>query len=71
MASVDSRDYFRKRAEQERAAADRAADERSAHVHRELAKEYRRRADAGERRVAAAAEAPVHGILPNDFRIVP
>jgi hypothetical protein len=41
MTMGDSSEYFRHRAEQERAAADHAADPTVSHVHREMARLYR------------------------------
>jgi hypothetical protein len=40
MEAPENREYFEKRAEQERAAAEQAADERVAQPHRELARRY-------------------------------
>jgi hypothetical protein len=42
MDQTSSHDYFRIRAEEERAAAEQAEDERAAHSHRELAEHYER-----------------------------
>ena len=63
------RDYMRRRAGEEQAAADCAANEKARDLHRELAERYR---DAAETRPSlGGAEEPklVHG-LPMDFRII-
>ena len=63
-----SHDYFERRAEEERVAADTATDERAAQSHRELADRYR--ALAGGARPATAEPQPA-GALSRNFRIVP
>ncbi len=67
MTEIDSCDYFRKRAEEEREAADQAADERAAQPHRELAERYEEKAETGE----PVAEDEANDALPNGFTIVP
>jgi hypothetical protein len=60
-------DYFSRRADEEHIASKLAADERAARSHRELAKEYRKRAsrtEAGEPDRRAAT-------LSRGFRIIP
>jgi hypothetical protein len=61
-------DYFERRAEEERAASERANDKRAAQAHRELAEEYRKR--AGESRIFAVDE-PGQAILNKGFHIIP
>jgi hypothetical protein len=68
---VDQTDYFRRRAEEERAAAENAGDARAAQTHRALAARYD----------AKATGSPVHeieedrggnrGTLSDDFTILP
>jgi hypothetical protein len=62
--------YFERRAEEERAAALRATNERAAQVHRELAEHYGELATGGEQ-IANDESAAEAGILPKDFQIVP
>ena len=72
MTDSPSHDYFQRRAEEERDAAEQAVDERAAHSHRELAEHYARL--AGDERPAPAdpEEAPLSaGALPREFRILP
>jgi hypothetical protein len=71
MQEGQSKDYFERRADEERAAADQAADERAAQSHRELSERYRDVANGSEPVPGDDAEAPDPGILPRDFRIVP
>jgi len=67
MRASPSRDYFERRAEEERLASERATDKRAAQSHRELAERYRKR--AGE---PPATQMPDgRGILSADFRILP
>lgn len=70
MTEIDSRDYFRKRAEEEREAAEAARDERAAQPHRELAERYEKKAENGEP-VTGDEESSESGPLPSDFTIVP
>jgi hypothetical protein len=49
MDQPSSHDYFRIRAEEERAAAEQAEDERAAHSHRELAEHYERLSEDARR----------------------
>ena len=62
------REYMRRRASEEQAAADRAGCEKARELHRELAARYR---DAAETRLATVQPKPemMHG-LPMDFRIL-
>jgi hypothetical protein len=72
MTDSPSHDYFQRRAEEEREAAQRAVDERAAHSHRELADHYQRL--AGEESHAsghADEEQQSAGRLPREFRILP
>ena len=71
MPKPDSKDYFERRAEQERTAAERCADERAAQSHRELADHYRQIAEGAERLPASDPKPNEPGILPKDFRILP
>jgi hypothetical protein len=70
MQDRPSPDYFGRRAEEERAAAARATNERAAQFHRELARHYRELADGIElpRLDASGGD---EGVLSKDFRIVP
>jgi hypothetical protein len=61
--------YFERRAEQERSAAEHAANEQSARPHREMADRYSRLAIDGGR--SDAASDPLEGILTSDFRLLP
>jgi hypothetical protein len=71
MQNAQSKDYFERRADEERVAADKAADERAAQSHRELARHYRNIASGSEEAPGRDVEAPAQGILPREFRIVP
>jgi hypothetical protein len=71
MQNRQSRDYFERRADEERAAAEKAGDERAAQSHRELAKHYHNIARGSEEAPGRDAEVPSPGILPREFRIVP
>jgi hypothetical protein len=71
MQEGQSKDYFQRRADEERAAADQAADERAAKSHRELSEHYRNVASGSEQVPRDEDEAADPGILPRDFRIVP
>ena len=72
MTDSPSHDYFQRRAEEEREAAERAADERAAHSHRELADHYERLAgDEGPGRADVEEGAQAAGTLPREFRILP
>jgi hypothetical protein len=64
-------DYFERRAEEERAAAQDAADERAAQSHRELAEEYLKRASGEREETAPEEETNELGTLGREFRIVP
>lgn len=64
-------DYFERRAEEERLAADKAADARAAQSHRELSDRYRNIACGSEQLPIDDAVPSDDGILPQDFRIVP
>jgi|GraSoiStandDraft_13_1057314.scaffolds.fasta_scaffold651696_2 hypothetical protein len=65
-----SSNYFKRRAEEERAAAELATNERAAQSHRELAMHYRELASGVEWPRSGGAEGEA-GILSKDFRIVP
>jgi hypothetical protein len=71
MTDSVSHDYFQRRAEEEREAAEQAVDARAAHSHRELADHYERLAgDEGVAPVNAEEERP-SGTLPREFTILP
>ena len=70
MNEQGSRDYFERRAEQERFAAEHAANEQSARPHRELADRYHKMAIDGEMPRKDDGE-PLDGILGSDFRLLP
>jgi hypothetical protein len=68
MSTPRSDDYYRRRAEEERMASERATDERAARSHRGLAEEYRKRAtNVG----TGVPEEPRGGTLAKEFQIVP
>ena len=67
MDGIDQCDYFRRRAEEERAAADQAADERAADAHRALAARYD--AKAGGSPVRDCRDVP-GGTMSSDFTIL-
>jgi len=62
------REYMRRRAGEELAAADEATSEKARDLHKELAARYR---DSAEKRLKLVKSEPelVHG-LPADFRII-
>jgi hypothetical protein len=62
--------YFERRAEEERAAAQRATNERAAQSHRELADRYHDLATGAEQPLSEDGAGDA-GILWKDFRIVP
>jgi hypothetical protein len=63
--------YFSRRARQEQIAAETATDERAARPHRELAREYRKRASGKEAPDGEEPETVGSGILSSDFHILP
>lgn len=65
-----SREYFERRAEEERLAADQATDSRAEQVHRDLADHYLKLASGPEQSQHGEGVAE-GGILPKDFRILP
>jgi hypothetical protein len=70
MEALDQSDYFSRRAEEERVAADKAGDERAARTHRALAARYTAKAKGAPlREVAEALE--IGGTLTSDFTILP
>lgn len=72
MTDSVSHDYFQRRAEEEREAAEQAVDARAAHSHRELADHYDRLAgDVTTASANAELEAQPTGTLPREFRILP
>lgn len=70
MSKRQSRDYFQRRAEEERVAAENAIDERAAQSHRELADRYGSIANGSEHPPEDDADQSVMGIFLQDFRIV-
>jgi hypothetical protein len=71
MSERQSMDYFERRAEEERAAAEHAGDERAAQSHRELSDHYRNIASGSERPPMDDGDRSDDGTVPNNFRIVP
>lgn len=71
MRTGQSSDYFQRRAEEERVAAESAVDERAAQSHRELSHRYHNLANGSEHLSRSDADATGDGILANDFRILP
>jgi hypothetical protein len=70
MDHPSAHEYFGFRAEEEREAAEQAADERAARTHRELAEAYEKLAkERGE--IVADDELEAGGILSTGFRILP
>ncbi len=70
MQNSDQSEYFERRAEEERAAADGAADERAEQSHRELANRYEK-ASKGEEPSSDTEETEESGTVHEDFRIIP
>jgi hypothetical protein len=69
---LDQANYFRRRAEEERAAADKAGDERAAQTHRALAARYDAKASGSP--VRDAKDLPEDrggGTLSSEFTILP
>jgi hypothetical protein len=66
-----SKNYFERRAEQERIASENAADARAAQSHRELADHYRSLAEGGELPEACQDSQGEPSTMPKDFLIVP
>jgi hypothetical protein len=64
-------DYFQRRAEEERAAADSAADKRAAESHLSLAARYDAKAKGSPVRELKVDDTDEGGILPKEFRILP
>jgi hypothetical protein len=71
MQKLQSKDYFARRSDQERAAAEQARDARAAQSHRELAERYRNLANGSEQLPVDEDGGGEHGILTKEFRIVP
>ena len=70
MSKTEPREYYKRRAKEERAAAEHASDERAAQSHRELLDQYERLAD-GEAPTGAAADQEKPGSVSKEFRILP
>ena len=71
MQVSDSKEYYQRRAEEERAAAERAGDERAAKSHRELAERFDDLANGAAAEQAGGEPSQRTGILPPEFRILP
>ena len=71
MQEPEQTDYFERRAEEERTAADNAADERAARSHRSLAARYDAKAKGSPVRELKLGEADEGNSLPREFRILP
>jgi len=71
MREIQSRDYFVRRSEEERTAAEQARDERAAQSHRELADHYRNIAEGSEELPGDDGAGWGDGTLAKEFRIVP
>jgi len=67
MEEAETKDYFERRAAEEREAADQAQDVRAAQSHREMARRYDEKA---RNLPATPAEDSMSG-LPREFRILP
>ena len=63
------REYMRRRAAEEQAAAECAANEKARSLHRELAERYRDAAETRLKLISTERPELVHG-LPMDFRII-
>ena len=70
METGERKEYFEKRAADERLAADQAGDERAAELHRELARRYDELATGPETPPSEVPADLVAGI-PSEFRILP
>ena len=71
MQDAEQADYFHRRAEEERAAADKASDERAAQSHRALAARYDAKASGSPVHEVQENGAEEGQVLPKDFRILP
>jgi hypothetical protein len=71
MQKIEQSEYFNRRAEEEREAADKASDERSAQPHRELADRYDAKAKDEPEADEQHSDGPQKGMLPKDFSILP
>jgi hypothetical protein len=71
MSERQSTDYFERRAEEERAAAEQAGDERAAQSHRELSDHYRNIASGSEQPPRDDGDPSNDGIASKNFRIFP
>jgi hypothetical protein len=72
MQDAQQKAYFHLRAEEERVAADKAADQRAAQSHRSLAARYDAKANGSPVREIHEGEPEEEGqVLPKDFRILP
>ena len=71
MQDAQQKACFLGRAEEERAAADNASDERAAESHRSLAARYDAKAKGSPVREISGKDAEHASLLPKDFRILP
>ncbi|MFL6755403.1 MAG: hypothetical protein ACJ8FI_11065 [Sphingomicrobium sp.] len=71
MTESHPQDYYRRRAEEERAAAEHANDERAAQSHRELSDQYEKLATSDDRPSGDDQQRDEPGIASKEFRIVP
>jgi len=71
MEQGPSNDYFERRAEEERIAAEKTTDERAAQSHRQLSEYYRAMASGSTGAATDAPELSDDGILSKDFQILP
>jgi len=71
MQDAEQTDYFHRRAEEERAAAEQASDERAAQSHRSLAARYDAKANGSPVREIAEDASEEGSVLPKDFHILP
>jgi hypothetical protein len=71
MQRLEQADYFLRRAEEERAAAANASDERAARSHRSLAARYDAKAKGGPVRELKPNDPDSGSSLPKEFRILP
>ena len=71
MEDIEQADYFRRRAEEEHAAADQAGDERAAQTHRALAARYEAKAKGSPVQGVDRDPPEDPGILSSEFTILP
>ena len=71
MQDADQVDYFERRAEEERAAAANASDERAAQSHRALAARYEAKSKGGPVHEVGVDADDDGNVLPKEFRSLP